>query len=495
MLGLWARTDCAADSANIRALLHYRSRVLREEIMLTFAEHEFMPVGQGLFAVGALGQSNEQSPQFRWVYDCGTLSESALVKNGLDRLEADVKRHSAGKPFLDLVAISHFDTDHLSGLADLLTRFRVGILMLPFTHLAQRLLYMFSRAPYTAKANRAYYIDPIGTILAIEGVEIGQILLVPPSNGEPVPYQPEQPIAPRPPRDLGDESRQEHEGLAFDEGDVQETADRAELDAMRAAAAPRNVPVRLMRADSAATYLGVWEFVPYNEPRSRSKASIDFLGKVEAKRLALLSSTSLKARTVAIADLKNAYDAHFGDSAKARNVISLYLYSGPIGRHLDTLLVGEKPLSEVDRNCMWGCPICWEDWFDAKRLPCAGGASGMLYTGDGYVNKLPRWQELQHHFGVQRIGRLVALQVMHHGARDNWFSGVAALISPRVSVFSSDPERGTKLKKTGKRFRPTNHSRKPRESHPHPDVLRDFCKYYPLQADKLKGVQILSTYC
>lgn len=462
--------------------------------MSTFAEHEFMPVGQGLFATGTIGQTDDQAPRFRWVYDCGTLSGSALVENGLDRLEADVKRHSAGKPSLDLVAISHFDTDHLSGLADLLTRFRVGTLMLPFTHLAHRLRHMFSQRPYTAKANRAYYIDPIGTILAMEGVDIGQILLVPPSTGEPVPDQPDQPIAPRPPRELGDDSRRGREGLLFDEGNVYEADDRAELDAMRASAAPRHVPLRLMRADSAATYDGVWEFVPYNEPKSRSKASVDFLRKVEAKRLTLLSSPSLTARTVAIADLKNAYDAHFGDSAKARNVISLFLYSGSIGQRLHTLSVGEQPLKKVDRNCMWGCPVCWRDWFDAERLPWAGRASGVLYTGDGYVNKPRRWQELRHHFGDQRIGCLAALQVMHHGARGNWFPGVADLIHPTVSVFSSDPERGTKLKKTGKGSSPANPAKKPHESHPHAEVLRDFRWYHPLQADKLKGVQILTTY-
>jgi hypothetical protein len=462
--------------------------------MNTFAEHEFMPVGQGLFATGNIGQSSDQAPRFRWVYDCGTLSESALVENGLDRLEVDVKSHSAGKPSLDLVAISHFDTDHLSGLADLLTRFRVETLMLPFTHLAQRLRHMFSLRSYTAKANRAYYIDPIGTILAMEGVDIGQILLVPPSTGEPVPDQPDRPIAPRPPRQLGDDNRRGREMLLFDEGSLDEEEDRAELDAMRASAASRHVPLRLMRANSSATYDGVWEFVPYNEPKSRSKASVDFLRKVEAKRLALLSSPSLTARTVAIADLKNAYDAHFGDSAKARNIISLFLYSGPIGQHIHTLLVGEQPLKKVTRNCEWGCPVCWGNWFDAVRLSLADRANGVLYTGDGYINKPRRWQELSHHFGDQRIGCLAALQVMHHGARGNWFKGVADLIHPTMSVFSSDPERGSKLKKKGKGSSPANPAKKPHESHPHTEVLRDFSGYHPLQADKLKGVQFLITY-
>ncbi|WNO04010.1 MBL fold metallo-hydrolase [Rhodoferax mekongensis] len=462
--------------------------------MTTFAEYEFMPVGQGLFATGNLGQAYDQVPRFRWVYDCGTLSESALLEKGLERLETDVKSQSSGKPSLDLVVISHFDVDHLSGLADLLTRFRVETLMLPFTHLAQRLRHMFSQRPYTARADRAYYIDPIGTILAMKAVDIGQIVLVPPSTGESVPDQPDRPIAPRPPRELGDDSRQEREELMFEEGNVYEANDRDELDAMQKSAAPRHVPLRLMKADSAATYDGVWEFVPYNEPKSRSKASVDFLRKVEAKRLTLLSSTSLTARNVAIADLKKAYDAHFGDSPKARNVISLFLYSGPIGQHLDTLLIGEQALKTVARDCMWACPVCWRIWFDAGCLPRTDRASGVLYTGDGYMNKPSRWQDLRRHFGDQRIGCLVALQVMHHGARGNWFPGFASLVRPMVSVFSSDPERGNKLKNTGKSSSPSNLAKKPYEPHPHAEVMRDFSNYNPLQANKLKGVQILTTY-
>lgn len=461
--------------------------------MPTFAEHEFMPVGQGLFAVGAIGQSDDYAPRFRWVFDCGTLSGPALLEDALDRLEADVKRVSVGKPSLDLVAISHFDTDHLSGLADLLTRFRVEILMLPFTHLAQRLRYMYTRRQYTAKADRAYYIDPIGTILGIEGVDIGQILLVPPSNGEPVPDQPDPPTAPTLPPGLNDERRREPERLVFDEDEVEDTFDRAELEAMRASAAPRHVPVRVMKADSAATCLGVWEFVPYNEPRSTSKASVDFLHRVEAKRAALLLSCSPKARTLAISELRKTYDLHFGDSAKARNIISLYLYSGPIARHLQTLSVGQNPLMTVNRDCMWGCPICWKNWFDATQLPWVGDASGVLYTGDGYVNKQSRWDEIQCHFGKQRTGCLVALQVMHHGARANWFKGIAKLIGPTVSVFSSDPERGTKPKKV-KLNGSAKAARKPHEPHPHAAVLQDFGPYYPVQADKLQGAQILTTY-
>lgn len=70
----------------------------------------------------------------------------------------------------------------------------------------------------------------------------------------------------------------------------------------------------------------------------------------------------------------------------------------------------------------------------------------------------------------------------------------ADLIHPSVSVFRSDPKRGMKLKKTGQGYSPTSPTKSPLESHPHANVLRDFRRHHPFQADKVNVVQILATY-
>jgi len=86
----------------------------------------------------------------------------------------------------------------------------------------------------------------------------------------------------------------------------------------------------------------------------------------------------------------------------------------------------------------------------------------MLYTGDGYLNSPPKLQRVCDYLSASRVGRIATLQVMHHGSRNNWHSGVAAQVDPLLSVFSSNPGH-----------------RKMR--HPHLEVLRDFWMYGPVQ--------------
>lgn len=421
------------------------------------ANYQFMPVGQGLFATGSFGLDGCVQPRFRWVYDCGTASGLHLIESGIEQLKDEIPKPQTEKRVLDLVVISHFDADHLNGLKHLLIQFHIKNLMLPFTYLGQRLQYMFSQRPYTSKADQAYYLDPVETILAIEGVKIDSIILVLPATGDPVPVQ-APPLEPTSPRQFG--------SLLFEQGFIpnNDLIGNTEISAMRNMTIKNKVSLQVMSGNSAATYNEIWEFIPYNEPYSTSKASVDFLKKVEAKRQILFSSTSVE-KTHAIKSLKKTYDEHFGSSGKDRNIISLFLYSGPVNRiditpsDITCLLVDTAP---------WEKKECMKD-----RLLLS-----VLYTGDGYINKIRRWNELVHYFGELRMSRIAALQVMHHGARGNWFKGLANLICPALSIFSSDPDRGGK----------------PEKSHPHAKVLEDFRSHCPLQADKKNSVEFQIRY-
>jgi hypothetical protein len=82
------------------------------------------PVGHGGFHVGALGLDE---PAFRWIYDCGAWREAG--KAALAGEIADYTRAVVGsrRP-VDLLFVSHFDADHVSGLNDLLGGLkRVGV--------------------------------------------------------------------------------------------------------------------------------------------------------------------------------------------------------------------------------------------------------------------------------------------------------------------------------------------------------------------------------
>jgi beta-lactamase superfamily II metal-dependent hydrolase len=69
------------------------------------------------------------------VYDCGTASGERLVDDALIALEANV----APQKYLDLVTVSHFDRDHISGLCRLAEKLKIDTLMLPYMALEQRL--------------------------------------------------------------------------------------------------------------------------------------------------------------------------------------------------------------------------------------------------------------------------------------------------------------------------------------------------------------------
>src|SRR5260221_111330 len=110
-------------------------------------EYDFHPVGQGLFSSGALWPFDvvpwysdpRPGPRYTWVYDCGSTSSQSLVDAAI---AARASRFSP-KPDLDLVTLSHFDHDHISGICKLVAKHRIDTLMLPYMALEQRLWMAF----------------------------------------------------------------------------------------------------------------------------------------------------------------------------------------------------------------------------------------------------------------------------------------------------------------------------------------------------------------
>src|ERR1700733_3979207 len=101
--------------------------------------YHFEPVGQGLFAWGCIHKKDDRVLHFTWVYDCGTASKKHLVNNAIARYE----RHLGIRKQIDLLTISHFDADHISGVGELIKKFKIGTLLLPYTDLKQRLVFAF----------------------------------------------------------------------------------------------------------------------------------------------------------------------------------------------------------------------------------------------------------------------------------------------------------------------------------------------------------------
>jgi len=413
----------------------------------TFSYH-FEPVGQGLFAWGCIYERDSQTLRFTWVFDCGTTSKRDHLIAAIDRHE----RRLGNRPQIDLLTISHFDGDHISGVGELIRKFHIGTLLLPYTDLRQRLIYAFEHGVSPDSNLMDFYLDPTAYLTGLDGPGIDQILIVRPGDGDGPPMPEGNPEVP------GDG---EFPRLKFEIERLEDL--KASPDEIVAAqtSAGRQTRVEYLRRSSTLLLPNLWEFVPYNEDPTEEISQV-FAASVESAKTHLLAPNSNVTREVLLNQLKDVYDAEFGDDAYERNVISLSLYSGPIYQSWKrVLLLHYYPINfnrAVVRARIWrGSPPVG-----------AGNRCSILYTGDGYLDSPPRLDSFANFFRSPRIGHVGVFQVMHHGAEDNWHKGVAARIAPLFSVFSSDPEH--------KKYK-----------HPHAPVLHDFWRYGAVQVDKQNG--------
>jgi hypothetical protein len=91
-------------------------------------------VGHGCFHTGVLGVDR---PIFRWVYDCGSWTKKSSLQSRVDELEQRCRASESWDIDIDLLFISHFDADHVSGLGILLgqpgrPRLRVHTAVIPY---------------------------------------------------------------------------------------------------------------------------------------------------------------------------------------------------------------------------------------------------------------------------------------------------------------------------------------------------------------------------
>lgn len=415
-------------------------------------DYRFHPVGQGLFASGTLYGPNH-NPKFQWVYDCGTTSPQVLIDREIARLAA----WDGNRRRLDLVTLSHFDSDHISGVCRLIAKFAIDTLLLPYLPLWKRLLVAFGEGLGPGDDLMRFFISPADYLTAIEGANIRRIVFVQPGG------QASLSAPSGPPRTPGGDDK---EDWHF-EIDKSTDGDPDELRFLQAHSAATSV--QFLPQGASISIRGFWEFVPYNDD-PQEYVPEDFRNSVRAQTAALLNLAP-DGREMALTNLKRLYDEQFGDSAQKRNVISLFLYGGPI--YETWKATGIVPFFAWP-FAVWPVPyrpVPVEDieMSQLESSPEGRSRCSVLYAGDGYLDTPERLARMAGFFGTLRIQRTGAFQVMHHGAKANWHTGVANALAPRFSVFCSDPGH--------QKFR-----------HPHPPVLRDFWAYHPIKVDKDKGV-------
>lgn len=409
--------------------------------------YQFEPVGQGLFAWGCIHQTKDDALKFTWVYDCGTTSKQNLVNDAIGRYES----HLGSRRKIDLLTISHFDADHISGMAELIKKFEIGTLLLPYTDLKQRLIYAFEHGVPPDSNLMDFYLNPTDYLIGLDGPGIDRIVIVPYGSGD-GPTLPEgNPEVPG----GGDFPQLKFEIEREEDANAKDAT--GDTTAGQSSAGKKKPSVEYLRRSSKLQLPNLWEFVPYNETPAE-EISAEFGGLVESVIARLLEPASTD-REAVLQLLKGAYDDKFGEGQYERNVISLSLYSGPIYPSWKKIRLCRYHTHPYNRSVVR--PRLW------RILPMSADIRrcSILYTGDAYLDTPLRLDNFVNSFLNPRIEQVGVFQVMHHGAEDNWHKGVAARISPLFSVFSSDPEH--------KKYK-----------HPHAPVLREFWRYGAVQVDK-----------
>lgn len=397
------------------------------------------------------------SPDFSWVYDCGTTSSQDLINDSLMRLENAL---GGSRPILDLVIISHFDKDHISGISKLLGKFNVRTLVIPLVPLWQRLSLLFNTTRYVEKNALPFYLDPVAAISRVEGARIERIVLVPPSGGDGPPEQRASDNAPQPnladdgAEATGDQGSRLELKLPLGSFELFDGDDES-------SGTYNTTKVYRMPPGESMSCNEHFEFIPYNDADLAPPPSSAFIASVAAKAKVLLSATSDVARTDALKKLKREYEATY-KRPEHRNAISLYMYAGPVGAR-KAIDVRRLPCFNISlqQKQLHGlplrhCPVCWGRLVNANRFRgCSDDCANILYTGDGFLTTPMSWTRLAGYLGPSRTTPLLAFQVMHHGSSKNWHEKLASGVRAQVAIFSSDPDH--------RKFK-----------HPHNNVVDDF---------------------
>lgn len=416
---------------------------------MTYFHYNFYPVGQGLFSSGHLARDRERQIIFSWVYDCGTKSSRQLITEGIQTLDMYLQ-HARQPHRIELMALSHFDEDHINGMVELMRHRKVHTLLLPYVPLHQRLELAYDLDLDINGNTFGFFVNPVQFIVSnVEELPPDRIVFVPPAGTEDRVGLPEG----------GSTGNDNDPYQPLLEGRSPSNEDEGYL----SEGANRRTRVEFLAERSSIRVQRFWEFVPYNDAQL-TPSDPAFVVEVADLRDELLRATDDDVRNDALRALKRKYRSIYPVGPKA-NMISLFLYAGPLAPSRDAAVLHHHGPSEP--HWLW-----WHrrhpdfHWLRHVHGPNRHGRSSLLYTGDGFLNNRTRLQAICGYLGDERIRNIGCFQVMHHGSKYNWFPDVTDQIKPLTSVIPADPKPG---------------------GHPHPEVVTAFWPFGAVNVDRRSG--------
>ncbi|WBO21731.1 MBL fold metallo-hydrolase [Sphingomonas abietis] len=340
------------------------------------------PVGQGGMTSGELRYNGQT---LRWVYDCGS--------NQTGELTREVVRVAAGGE-IDLLFLSHLDSDHVRGVDQLLLATKVRQVVLP---------YLDETAVLVAIARDAARGTLTGTFLEAttdpaawfgsRGVETVTFVNGADDDGE----GGGGPILPGEPRGGG-------EGRVF----AKWSRDPVPLDARTTADQDQTAQSENARANLGQVQPGAalmmampggslnWVLIPYvHVPSAKRLRAFDQALEAEFGKPLDKKAIAQSGKDRTVRDkLRDCYDALWGD----HNLISMTLYAGPWTPENFHVSIGR-----VTPN---------HSWFEGAE------PGGWILTGDAHLDQLRRRQRFLHFYRDQ-LPLTNIYMVPHHGSIHN----------------------------------------------------------------------------
>lgn len=431
----------------------------------------FWPVGQGLFSSGHIKideRLKSQQNEFYWIYDCCSSKKENLYK------AIGLYNESNTSDLVDVMAISHFDKDHMNGLIELLENKKIRYLLLPYMPLWQRLMIAIQTKLNLIKdEDRDFFtflIDPVSYLAEKYG-----------QNGKKIKNAIEEIIFVLSEHDVCHEEKDNDGARVQDNNGESLQFYREHL--IDPDFTVKGIKTTSLKYGTSMIFENIWEFIPYNDAGLTTKIDNHFKSEIEEfiKSFKNNTTTLLDNKNAILNDLKSQYTQIM--KKINFNKTSLFLYAGPAIKsknyyvHFKVDYENYKSLRKISsyivpddlgNEFLWSCfsTLCFEPKI---------GKSSVLYTGNGVLNSFDKYERMEKHFNAERMKKIAIFQVMHHGSRYHWYLGLADQIAPKWSVFSANPKIG--------------------EHYPHSDVLHDFVSYQPTLVNQQQGAYfVISTW-
>lgn len=359
----------------------------------------FERIGQGLFYTGRLNNGRN----FNFVYDCGSVSRRQYLSAAID--------HTRDKmDIFDMVVISHFDEDHVNGIADLIRNKRVKLLVLPYVTWVERMM-LYAHSTSEDREYIQLLSDPIAFFSNNDRFNIDSIVIVsgpdtPPSdNPDMLPPSPEKTTEERNNNDLNQMEMQflvksSNDKKLLDEISSTFSTNRDNIFTSNRRLSFYKTPFSLIAGN-------IWEFHFYNQQSTDTKLQARFHKAI----LLWIKKEGIEIEHIFDDRYRNDVRLIYKKFYKNLNQTSLILYHGPTD---------------------------WQQSLgNSLRYVYSNEKNGTLLTGDLNISKVKVLADIMAYY-KDRIPKTGVFSIPHHAAFGYWhFSHPSGLENFEAYVVSA----------------------------------------------------------